>query len=100
MGDGDAIGLAMLFAYVRQQQEAVDFLLEKSGNWNMTGVNNGTALYRAAWAGDLRMVKRLVAKGADVGNRDNPYDSTPLAWAKHNKQQKVVDWMRKNCPIG
>jgi ankyrin repeat protein len=99
MSQGDAIGLAMLFAYVREQGEAVDFLLEKDGNWNMTGVNNGTALHRAAWAGDLAMVKRLVAKGADISNRDNPFNSTPLSWAQHNKQQQVFDWMRANCAI-
>ena len=50
------IGLALLFAYVNGRTGAVDFLLEKDGNWNMTGVNNGTALHRAAWEGDLAMV--------------------------------------------
>ena len=45
------------------------------------------------------MVKRLVTKGADISNRDNPFTSTPLSWAKHNKQQKVFDWMREHCPI-
>ena len=99
MSQRDAIGLAMLFAYVREQKEAVDFLLQKEGNWNMTGVNNGTALHRAAWAGDLPMVQRLVAKGADISNRDNPFVSTPLSWAQHNKQQGVFDWMRANCRI-
>jgi len=95
----DAIGLAMLFAYVNQHPEIVDFLLEKDGNWNLVGVNNGTALHRAAWGGDLPMVKRLVAKGADIGNRDNPFSSTPLSWAQHNKQTAVFDWLRANCRI-
>jgi ankyrin repeat protein len=62
-------------------------------------VNNGAALHRAAWSGDLAMVKRLVARGADMSNRDNPFHSTPLSWAQHNKQQEVFDWMRANCPI-
>jgi ankyrin repeat protein len=57
---------------------AVDYLLEKNGNWNTIGVNNGTALHRAAWAGDLAMVQRLVAKGADIANRNNPFNATPL----------------------
>ena len=95
----DAIGLALLYAYVRGQREAVDFLLEKDGNWNVIGVNNGTALHRAAWQGDLAMVKRIVAKGADIGNRDNPFNSTPLSWAQHNKQQEVFDWLRAHCAI-
>ena len=45
------------------------------------------------------MVKRLVAKGADIHNRDSPFNSTPLSWAQHNKQRAVFDWMRANCAI-
>lgn len=99
MSERDAIGLALLFAYVNRRPNAVDFLLEKDGNWNMTGVNNGAVLHRAAWEGDLAMVKRLVAKGADMSNRDNPFNSTPLSWAQHNRQREVFDWMRANCAI-
>jgi ankyrin repeat protein len=99
MSERDAIGLALLFAYVNGRTDAVDFLLEKDGNWNMTGVNNGAVLHRAAWDGDLAMVERLVAKGADMSNRDNPFNSTPLSWAQHNKQHEVFDWMRANCAI-
>ena len=65
MSSRDAVGLALLYAYVREQRDAVDFLLEKDGNWNMVGVNNGAALHRAAFAGDLDMVRRLVERGAD-----------------------------------
>jgi ankyrin repeat protein len=99
LSERDAIGLALLFAYVNGRREAVDFLLEKDGNWNMTGVNNGAVLHRAAWDGDLEMVKRLVAKGADMSNRDNPFNSTPLSWAQHNKQTDVTEWMRAHCVI-
>ena len=99
MPERDAIGLALLYAYVRGQREVVDFLLDKDGNWNVIGVNNGTALHRAAWKGDLEMVKRLVAKGADISNRDNPFNSTPLSWAQHNKQREVFDWLGAHCPI-
>ena len=99
MTERDAIGLALLYAYVREQREAVDFLLEKDGNWNMIGVNNGAALHRAAFGGDLDMVQRLVAKGADISNRDNPFNSTPLGWADHNNQAEVVEWMRTHCAI-
>ena len=84
---------------MRGQREAVDFLLAKDGNWNVIGVNNGTALHRAAWEGDVEMVKRLVATGADISNRDNPFNSTPLSWAQHNKQQEVFDWLRAHCAI-
>lgn len=99
LDDRDAIGLALLLAYVNRKPEAVDFLLEKDGNWNMIGVNNGAALHRAAIGGDLPMVQRLVAKGADIHNRDNPFNATPYSWANHDKKQEVMDWMRRHCAI-
>ncbi len=99
LSDRDAVGLALLFAYVNQHREAVDFLLEKDGNWNMIGVNNGTALHRAAGNGDLYMVQRLVAKGADISDRNNPVHGTPFAWAEHEKRHEVCDWMIANCPL-
>ena len=95
----DAIGLALLFGYVNQHPDAVDYLLEKDGNWNMTGVNNGTALHRAAGVGDLAMVARLVAKGADLGDRNNPFHATPLSWANHAKQDEVCQWIEKHCAV-
>jgi ankyrin repeat protein len=95
----DAVGLALLFAYVSHHSDAVDYLLEKDGNWNMIGVNNGTALHRAAWSGDLTIVQRLVAKGADVNDRNNPFTATPYSWANHNKQTETCQWMRKHCAI-
>jgi ankyrin repeat protein len=98
LSERDAIGLALLFAYVRKQHDAVDFLLEKDGNWNMIGVNNGTALHRAA-GGDLAMVKRLVANGADMSDRNNPFKATPLSWADHDKQTDIFQWMQRHCAI-
>jgi ankyrin repeat protein len=99
LSERDAIGLALLYAYVNKRQAAVELLLQKDGNWNMTGVNNGTVMHRAAWDGDLAMVKTLVEKGADYNNRDNPFNSTPLSWAQHNKQRDVFDWLVKHVKI-
>ncbi|MCZ7644639.1 MAG: ankyrin repeat domain-containing protein [Planctomycetota bacterium] len=95
----DGIGLALLYAYVNKRPRAFDFLLEKDGNWEMTGVNNGAALHRAAIDGDLATVKRLVAKGADVNNRDNPFNATAFSWADHGKQAEVVAWMRAHGAV-
>ncbi len=99
MSQRDAIGLALLFAYVRGQSDAVEFLIEKKGNWSMIGVNNGTVLHRAAGSGDLAMVKRLVAKGTDLSDRNNPFTATPLLWAYHAKQEAVCQWMQVHCVI-
>jgi ankyrin repeat protein len=62
---------------------------------DMIGVANGTALHRAAWSGDLAMVQRLVAKGADISNRENPFRGTPMGWAWHNHQMEVVRWIQQ-----
>jgi ankyrin repeat protein len=99
MSARDAIGLALLYAYVRHQSDAVNFLLELDGNWNMTGVDNGTALHRAAWAGDVPMIERLVERGADIANRQNPFTATALSWAHHNRQHDAMAWFRAHCAI-
>ena len=65
----------------------------------MIGVNNGTALHRATSGGDLSMVQRLVEKGADLNDRNNPFGATPISWAEHVHQQEVFDWMRAHCPV-
>jgi hypothetical protein len=99
MTERDAIGLAMLFAYVGGQRKAVDFLLRKDGNWGMTGVNNGTALHRAAGDGDLDMVQQLVARGADPSIRDLIFKSTPLFWSTLGHQIAVVEWMQVHAKV-
>ena len=99
LSDRDAIGLAALFAYVNKHLPALDVLLEKDGNWNMIGVNNGTLLHRAAGEGNLAMVQRFVSIGADISNRNNPFNATPYSWADHAKCEHVTAWMRVHCPI-
>jgi ankyrin repeat protein len=56
-------------------------------------------MHRAAWAGDIDMIERLVTRGADISNRENPFTATPLSWAQHNRQHEVVAWFRANCAI-
>lgn len=99
MSERDAIGLAALFAYVRGQRAAVEFLLGKDGNWSVTGVGNGTLLHRAAGNGDLEMVQRLAAHGADITVRDAAFGASPLSWAEHGSHRAVFDWMCAHLPI-
>jgi hypothetical protein len=90
----EAVGLAMLFAYVNDKPRIVDALFERDGDWNATGVLNGTAMHQAARAGDVAMVQRLVAHGANPSDRRNAFGSTPFGWAIHNGQQQVSAWLR------
>jgi ankyrin repeat protein len=44
--------------------------------------SQGTALHSAAWEGDLRMARLLVAAGADPAARDAEHGTTPARWAR------------------
>lgn len=44
--------------------------------------SRGTALHSAAWEGDLRMARLLVAAGADMRAREAEHDNTPAGWAR------------------
>lgn len=50
-------------------------------NARATGGSQGTVLHSAAWAGDVAMVRLLLAHGADTNARDMEHQSTPLSWA-------------------
>lgn len=90
------IGLAALHAYVAGQGAAFAWLLEKPGDWNVTGVNNGTLLHRAAGGGDLQAVEWLVSLGADVNNRENPFRATPQDWADDAGQRTTLHWLGRH----
>jgi len=95
---GDRESLARLFesqpAHVRADDvfvnaaafghhELVEWLLAQGANVNAKdGGNGGTALHSAAWEGDLRMAKILVAAGADLSVRDAEHRGTPAKFAR------------------
>jgi ankyrin repeat protein len=63
--------------------DLVDWLLTKGASVNARAEaqSRHTALHSAAWNGDLPMVQRLVAAGADVSALDAQYRNTPRGWA-------------------
>ena len=50
-----------------------------------------TPLHQAAYDGDVALVETLLGLGADPDHRDAQFDSTPLGWARHARQEAVVD---------
>ncbi len=64
--------------------ELVDWLIARGGNVNARAEaqSRHTALHSAAWNGDLAMVQRLVAAGADPTALDQQYRNTPQGWAE------------------
>lgn len=87
------LGLAALHAYVGNHRRVLGWLLAQEVDLSATGVGNGTLLHRACADGDLSLVARLTALGADHGNRDNPFRATPLDWADHAGQAATVHWI-------
>jgi len=74
----------MMGAVDFEHHELVEWLLERGGNANARAQSQSrqTALHSAAWNGDLRMVRLLVAAGADSAACDEQYNATPLGWAE------------------
>ena len=95
MGDGES--LAMLFErhpdWVQAHEvlaEAagfghyalVDWLLAHGAHVNSSEDGAWTALHSAAWEGNLRLVKLLVAAGADSSATESRHNSTPAGVAR------------------
>jgi len=51
-------------------------------------------IHQAAINGHLDTVKKLIELGADPELRDPSYHGNAIAWAEHNHQQAVVDYLR------
>lgn len=68
--------------------EIVGWLLSQgaSPNARADAQSRHTGLHSAAWNGDLPMVKRLLAAGADPTLRDDQYGATAEGWAETSIQ--------------
>lgn len=53
-----------------------------------------TPLHRAAWEGDLPLIRQLLEAGGDPSITDGRFDSTPLQWAEHAYQTEAADLLR------
>jgi hypothetical protein len=64
--------------------DLVEWLLASGADANArsTRGSGGTALHSAAWEGDLRMARILVAHGADPRALDDEHHNTPAGWAR------------------
>ena len=58
-----------------------------------------SALHNAAGFGSLAMVRFLLELGADPDRRDPTFHATPIAWARHNRQQEIVDDLMRFASI-
>jgi ankyrin repeat protein len=61
---------------------------------NARDEDGATPLHEAAWAGDLALIRRLLAAGADPAITDTRFGSTPLGWAEHAYQTDAAALLR------
>ncbi|MBI3228411.1 MAG: hypothetical protein HYZ39_25515 [Mycolicibacterium cosmeticum] len=61
---------------------------------NLRDDDGATPLHHAAWDGDLALIARLLAAGADPGVTDARFGATPLGWAEHAYQSEAADLLR------
>lgn len=60
--------------------------------------DGATPLHHAAWDGDLDLIERLLAAGADPTATDTRFGTTPLGWAEHAYQTEAADLLRPLSP--
>ena len=65
---------------------------------NARDENGATPLHHAAWDGDLEMIGRLLAAGADPGTVDHRFGTTPQQWAQHAYQSEAAALLREHSP--
>jgi ankyrin repeat protein len=95
--------LALLHRAVEARRpEGVKLLVELGADVNgmiaNTGLDRG-ALHNAAGGGDLDLVKLLIALGADPAQRDYPFHSTPIGWARYGQHEPVVAYLARFATI-
>lgn len=69
------------------QLNVIDQLLAASTPVDGVDRDGSTALHEAAFCGRPDSVRHLLAAGADPTRRDTRFDSTPLGWCRHQREQ-------------
>jgi ankyrin repeat protein len=84
--------------------ELTRWLLDQGADINcrLEKESGQTALHLAAWNGDMRMVKLLVAAGADIHALDREHNGKPSGWAEFSAEitnnpdcREIADYLRK-----
>lgn len=87
------VGLPPLVCAISMKQpEMVELLFQHRADVNDPDWNKRIALHYAAEQGDLLLVKRLIAVGADRDARDSHGD-TPATLAEKHQHAQVAEWL-------
>lgn len=78
---------ALRIAAERGRLSVIDQLLAASTPVDGVDRDGSTALHEAALCGRADSVRHLLARGADPTRRDARFDSTPLGWCRHQRNE-------------
>ena len=80
---------------LNQQPELASMKWEGKSKW----IKGSTPLHWAAHGGNLKLVKKLVALGANINANEADWWCRPIDWAADSGQHKVVRYFLKNKAI-
>jgi len=86
----DTANARLLVAAHNGDDAGIEMALTEGADVNATGINDDTALGRAAFWGHRGIVERLIARGATVDSR-NSTGATPLILAARGGEDEIVE---------
>jgi len=78
---------ALRMAAAHGQLQVIDQLLAAETPVDGVDRDGSTALHEAAYCGRVDSVRHLLSRGADPTRRDARFDSTPLGWCRHRREE-------------
>jgi len=78
---------ALRMAAAHGQLHVIDQLLAAETPVDGVDRDGSTALHEAAYCGRVDSVRHLLSRGADPTRRDARFDSTPLGWSRHRREE-------------
>ena len=84
---------AMTAAVMRDRSDVVAFLLDAGVPIEVEDRQKTRALHRAAGAGAIEAARTLIDRGAEIDPRELTYNNTPLGWAAHFDDRRMLDFL-------
>jgi len=78
---------ALRMAAERGQLHVIDQLLASATPVDGVDRDGSTALHGAAYSGRVESVQHLLSRGANPNRHDTRFDSTPLGWCRHRREE-------------
>jgi len=87
------LGDALATAIRHGRWNTAEVILDRGFPLDEELMQSGTALHHAAWSGHREICGRLIARGADVKQKDCQWHGTAVDWARHGGHAGVAEWL-------